>query len=154
VDLDGKVVGINTAIASKSGSSSGVSFSIPANMVKRIATQLIEKGYVSRGYLGVQLASALEPAEALRLGLTRVSGALVEIVHPNTPAAIAGLRAGDVILQIEDIVVRDENHFINTVCALPPGQKVRLTIWRDRKAMAVDVTIGDYTGSKSRTVKP
>lgn len=154
VDLDGKVIGINTAIASKSGSSSGVSFSIPANMVKRIATQLIEKGYVTRGYLGVQLTSAIEPAEALRLGLTRVSGALVEIVHPNTPAAAAGLRAGDVVLQIEDVVVRDENHFINTVCALPPGQKVRLTVWRDRKAMAVDVTIGEYAGSKSRAVKP
>ncbi len=81
VDLDGRVVGINTAIASKSGDNSGVSFSIPANMVKRIATQLIDKGSVTRGYLGVQLASTLEPAEALRLGLTRVSGALVEIVH-------------------------------------------------------------------------
>jgi S1-C subfamily serine protease len=154
VNLDGQVVGINTAIASKSGSSSGVSFSIPANMVKRIAGQLIEKGYVQRGYLGVQLASALEPAEALRLGLSRVSGALVEIVHPSTPAAAAGLRAGDVLLQIEDVVVRDENHFINTVCALPPGQKVRLTVWRDRKSAAVDVVIGEYAKSKSRALKP
>ena len=134
VDLDGKVVGINTAIASKSGSNSGVSFSIPANMVKRIAAQLIEKGAVTRGYLGVQLATALEPAEALRLGLNRVSGALVEIVHPNTPAAAAGLRVGDVILQIEDVAVRDENHLINVVWPLPPGQKVKLTVWRDRKA--------------------
>ena len=154
VDLNGKVVGINTAIASKSGSSSGVSFSIPANMVKRIAAQLIEKGYVQRGYLGVQLASALEPAEALRLGLTRVSGALVEIVHPNTPAAAAGLRPGDVLLNIEDVVVRDENHFINTVCALPPGQKVRLTVWRDRKAAAVEVVIGEYAKAKSRALRP
>ena len=83
VDLDGKVVGINTAIASKSGDNSGVSFSIPANMVKRIATQLIEKGSVTRGYLGVQLASTLDPAEALRLGLSRVNGAYVEIVTPE-----------------------------------------------------------------------
>jgi S1-C subfamily serine protease len=154
VDLDGKVVGINTAIASKSGSSSGVSFSIPANMITRIATQLIEKGVVTRGYLGVQLASALEPAEALRLGLARVSGALVEIVHPNTPASAAGLKVGDVILQIEDVRVRDENHLINTICALPPGQKVRLTLWRDRKAVAADVTVGEYAGGKARAVKP
>ncbi|MBM3978703.1 MAG: PDZ domain-containing protein [Planctomycetes bacterium] len=154
VDLDGKVVGINTAIASKSGSSSGVSFSIPANMVKRIAAQLIEKGSVTRGYLGVQLATALEPSEALRLGLSRVSGALVEIVHPNTPASAAGLRVGDVILQIEDVIVRDENHLINTVCALPPGQKVRLTVWRDKKSQAVDVTIGEYAPRTSRSARP
>ncbi len=154
VDLDGKVVGINTAIASKSGSNSGVSFSIPANQVKRVAAQLIEKGVVTRGYLGVQLATALEPAEALRLGLTRVSGALVEIVHPGTPASAAGLRVGDVILQIEDVAVRDENHLINTVCALPPGQKVRLTVWRDRKAGVLEVTVGTYAGQKSRSNKP
>jgi S1-C subfamily serine protease len=152
VDLDGKVVGINTAIASKSGSNSGVSFSIPSNMIKRIAAQLIEKGVVTRGYLGVQLATALEPAEALRLGLTHVTGALVEIVHPNTPAAVAGLKVGDVILRIEDVTVRDENHLINTVCALPPGQKVRLTVWRERRAQAVDVTVGE-SPAKARVGK-
>lgn len=154
VDLDGRVVGINTAIASKSGSNSGVSFSIPANLVKRIAGQLIEKGSVTRGYLGVQLASALEPAEALRLGLNRVSGALVEIVHANTPAAAAGLRVGDVVLQIEDVALRDENHLINLVSALPPGQKVRLSVWRDRKALTVEVTVGEYGVQKSRSNKP
>jgi S1-C subfamily serine protease len=154
VDLDGRVVGINTAIASKSGSNSGVSFSIPSNQVKRIAAQLIEKGTVTRGYLGVQLASALEPAEALRLGLNRVSGALVEIVHPNTPAAAAGLRVGDVILQMEDVAVRDENHLINVVCALPPGQKVRLTVWRERRSQVVEVTVGEYAGQRVRAAKP
>src|SRR5262249_26793438 len=126
VDLDGRVVGINTAIASKSGDNSGVSFSIPANLVKRVPGQVLEKGAVPPVYLGVQLASALEPAEALRLGLTRVSGALVEIVHPGTPAATAGLKAGDVILNLEDVALRDENHLINLISALPPGQRVKL----------------------------
>jgi serine protease Do len=115
---------------------------------------LIEKGSVTRGYLGVQLATALEPAEALRLGLNRVSGALVEIVHPNTPAAAAGLRVGDVILQIEDVAVRDENHLINMVCALPPGQKVKLTVWRDRKAGIVEVTVGVAASQRTRSNKP
>jgi S1-C subfamily serine protease len=149
-DLDGRVVGINTAIASKSGDNSGVSFSIPANLVKRIAGQLIETGAVTRGYLGVQLAGALEPAEALRLGLNKVTGALVEIVHPGTPAEAAGLKAGDVILQLEDVPLRDENHLINLVTALPPGQKVRLGVWRDRKAQAVEVTVGRFEGGKAR----
>lgn len=150
VDLDGRVVGINTAIASKSGDNSGVSFSIPANLVKRIAGQLIEKGSVTRGYLGVQLASTLEPAEALRLGLTHVSGALVEIVHPGTPAATAGLKPGDVVLRMEDIGLRDENHLINLVSSLPPGQKVKLVIWRDRRTQAVEVVIGEYPAQKPR----
>lgn len=147
VDLHGRVVGINTAIASKSGDNSGVAFSIPANLVKRIAAQLFEKGKVTRGYLGVQLATTLEPAEALRLGLNRVWGALVEIVHPGTPAEAAGLRVGDVLLRLEDIELRDENHLINLVAALPPGQKVRLVIWRDRRSQAVELTIGDYAAS-------
>jgi serine protease Do len=150
VDLDGRVIGINTAIASKSGDNSGVSFSIPANLVKRIAGQLIEKGSVTRGYLGVQLANALEPAEALRLGLSRVSGALVEIVHPNTPASAAGLQAGDVVLKLEDVALRDENHLINLVSALPPGQKVKLTVWRDRKAQTATVTVGEYANQRAR----
>jgi serine protease Do len=151
VDLDGRVVGINTAIASKSGDNSGVSFSIPANMVKRVAGQLIEKGSVSRGYLGVQLATTLEPAEALRLGLSRIRGALVEIVHNATPAQTAGLRVGDVILRLEDIAIRDENHLINLISTLPPGQRVKLVVWRDRRAHDVHVVIGDYPGSKDRS---
>ena len=150
VDLDGKVIGINTAIASKSGDNSGVSFSIPANMVKRIAGQLIEKGFVTRGYLGVQLASTLEPAEALRLGLSRVSGALVELVHAGTPAEAAGLRVGDVILKLEEVTLRDENHLINLISVLPPGQKVKLVVWRERRAQTTNVTVGEYPGQRSR----
>jgi S1-C subfamily serine protease len=150
VDLDGRVVGINTAIASKSGDNSGVSFSIPANMVKRIAGQLVDKGFVSRGYLGVQLASALDPGEALRLGLSRVSGALVEIVHTGTPAESAGLKPGDVILKLEDVALRDENHLINLISALPSGQKVKLVVWRDRRAQTAEVTIGEYPGQRQR----
>jgi len=144
LDLDGKVIGINTAIASKSGDSSGVSFSIPANLVKRIARQLLEQGKVTRGYLGVQLAAAIEPALALRLGLQRVNGAFVEIVHPNTPAAQAGLRPGDVILKLEDVTLRDENHLINLISELPPGQRVRLSYWRERRLFTTEVTIGEY----------
>lgn len=150
VDLDGRVVGINTAIASQSGNNTGVAFSIPANLVKRIATQLFTKGEVTRGYLGVQLAATIEPAEALRLGLTRVCGGLVEIVHPGTPAHAAGLRAGDVVLKLEDVDLRDENHLINLVSALPPKQRVRLTIWRDRRTQVAEVVIGDWSTGRAR----
>jgi S1-C subfamily serine protease len=148
VDLDGKVVGINTAIASQNGNNTGVSFSIPANLVKRVAGQLFEKGAVTRGYLGVQLAATIDPAEALRLGLSKVCGGLVEIVHPNTPASAAGLRAGDVVLRLEDVELRDEHHLINLISALPPGQRVRLAVWRDRRAESVVVAIGEYAAGR------
>ena len=144
VNTEGAVIGINTAIASNNGNSSGVAFSIPINLVKRIARELMEKGSVTRGYLGVQLAPVLDPNEALRLGLDRVRGALVETVHPQSPAANGGLKPGDVILKLESVSLRDENHLINLVSNLPPRQKVRLDVWRGRELQRVEVMIGDW----------
>ncbi len=150
VNLDGEVIGINTAIASHSGSNSGVAFSIPVNLVKRIVKQLVETGGVTRGYLGVHLAQTMEPTRALELGLERVQGALVESIHPDSPASRAGLRADDVILQIDDVVIRNENHLINLVSALPAGQRVRLTVWRDRKSIMVAAAVGDWGKARAR----
>jgi S1-C subfamily serine protease len=96
----------------------------------------------------VQLAPTLEPSEALRLGLARVRGALVDGVHPNSPAATAGLKQGDVILKLETVELRDENHLINLISNLPPNQRVRLGVWRERKLEAVEVTIGDWTAKR------
>jgi len=150
VNLDGEIIGINTAIASHNGNNSGVAFSIPVNLVKRVMRQLLEKGSVSRGYLGLQLAQSFEPADALKLGLDRVRGALVETVYPQTPAAAAGLRADDVILQLDGVLIRNENHLINLVSALPAGQKVRLQVWRERKLAFVDATVGDWSKGQGR----
>src|SRR5947209_19341891 len=136
--MRGEVIGLNTAIASHSGSNSGVAFSIPINLEKRVAAQLLEKGVVSRGYLGLQTASSFEPADALRLGLERLQGAWVEHIYPGTPAAAAGLKPGDVVLQVDNVPIRDENHLINLISGLPPGQRVRLQVWRQRNAIAVE----------------
>src|SRR5205823_15065345 len=81
VNLDGDVVGINTAIASNNGNCSGVAFSIPINLVKRVMGQLLQNGAVARGYLGLKLADSFEAADALKLGLDRVQGAWVEDVY-------------------------------------------------------------------------
>jgi serine protease Do len=150
VNLDGEVVGINTAIASHSGSNSGVAFAIPINMVKRVVRQLVDRGAVSRGYLGVQLAQAIEADDALRLGLDRAQGALVESVYPETPAAAAGLRGNDVILQVDAVVIRNENHLINLIAAMPVGQRVRLQVWRDRRAATVEAVVGDWNKAQAR----
>ena len=144
VDLNGRVVGINTAIASNNGNNSGVSFSIPVNLVKRVAQQLLSTGTVSRGYLGIQLAPTIQPATALKLGLDRVWGALVESVHPGGPAAMAGLKTGDVIVRIDNIEIRDENHLINMISRSPAGQRIRLTIWRNKQWAVADVTVAAW----------
>jgi len=150
VNLDGEIMGINTAIASHSGSNSGVAFSIPINMVKRVVKQLIEKGSVSRGYLGVHLAQTMEPADALKLGLDRVQGALVENIYPESPAALAGLKSNDVVLSVDGIAIRNENHLINLISALPAGQRVRLNVWRERRAVPIDALVGDWAKAQSR----
>lgn len=150
LNLEGEVIGINTAIASHSGSNSGVAFSIPINLVKRILDQLLERGSVSRGYLGLQVAAAFEPADAAALGLNRVQGALVETVYADTPAAAAGLRARDVVLEVDGIPVRNENHFINLISSLPVGRRVGLKIWRQRRSLNVAAVVGDWNTAQAR----
>jgi serine protease Do len=150
INMDGEVIGINTAIASRSGDNSGVAFSIPINLIKRILDPLLDRGSVSRGYLGVQVAQSFEAADAASLGLNRAQGALLENVYPDTPAASAGLRARDVILEVDGVAIRNENHFINYISALPAGRQVRLTLWRDRRTVTLTAVIGDWTAAQTR----
>jgi len=150
LNLEGEVIGINTAIASTSGNNTGVSFSIPINMVKSVAEELLSKGAVARGFLGFQAANSFDPGEALRLGLDRVQGALIESVYPETPAQVAGLQPGDVLLRIDSTVIRNENHCINLIATLKPGQKVRLELWRNRQAFVVEAVVGDWAQAVAR----
>jgi serine protease Do len=150
VNLEGEVIGINTAIASHTGRNSGVAFSIPINLVKRVMQQLLDKGTVTRGYLGLKVAASLEPADATRLGLDRAKGALVEAIYPDTPAAAAGFKVSDVVLEVDGTEIRDENHFINLISGLSAGQRIRLKVWRDQRAISVEAVIGDWAAGLSR----
>ncbi|MSQ93688.1 MAG: PDZ domain-containing protein [Gemmataceae bacterium] len=150
IDLNGEVIGINTAIASHNGSNSGVAFSIPSNLVKRVMNQLLQQGTVQRGYLGMQLVVTFDPNDALKLGMDRVRGAMVEKVYPGTPAADCGLRANDVILQVENISIRNENHLINLISSLNPGQNVRMQVWRDRSTATLEAVVGDWAKAQTR----
>lgn len=150
VNLKGEVIGINTAIASPNGSFSGVSFSMPINQFRRIADQLLDKGTVSRGYLGLQLKPEMEPMDALRLGLDRNLGAIVEDVHSQSPAAQAGVRVGDVILEINNQPIRNETHFINIVSQLPTNKSAMIVLWRDRKRVAMSATVADWNQFSSK----
>jgi serine protease Do len=153
VNLNGEIIGINTAIASQSGSSAGVSFSIPANLVRRVAKQLLTNGVVSHGYLGLQLSPTFEQTDAVALGLPRARGAKIDSVMPESPAYQAGLRANDVVLQIESVPVRNDNHLINLISMMPAGQKVKLQVWRERKEIAIEAVVGDWSMAKSRFIK-
>ncbi len=149
-NLDGEVIGINTAIASQSGGNSGVAFAIPINLVRRVSRQLLERGTVSRGYLGLLLAQSFEPSDALKLGLDRARGARVDVVYPGTPAEQAGLKVNDVVLQVDNVPVRNDNHLINLISMLPAGQRVRLQVWRDRRTQSLDAVVGDWAQGQSR----
>ena len=144
VDMQGDVIGINTAIASHNGNNSGVAFAIPINLVKRIAGQLVTNGVVQRGYLGMVLAQTFDGNDALKLGLDRLRGALVEKVYADSPAAAAGLQVRDVILQVESVAIKNDTHLINLISNLPPGQRVRLQVWRERTVVAMDAIVGDW----------
>ncbi|MCY2988379.1 MAG: trypsin-like peptidase domain-containing protein, partial [Planctomycetota bacterium] len=143
LNLRGEVVGINTAIASSSGGNEGIGFTIPINMVKRIAQQLIERGQVTRGYLGVRLDAQFDASRAAQLGLSRLSGALVTAVTPNSPASRANLQAGDVIVKINETRVEDDTHLINTVSLMPVGDEIQLSVYRGGKPVAIKVKVGD-----------
>ena len=93
-----------------------------------------------------------EGNEALKLGLDRLRGALVEKVYGETPAASAGLQARDVILQIETVPIKSDTHLINLVSNLPPGQRVRLLVWRDRASATLEATVGDWARVQAQAV--
>jgi S1-C subfamily serine protease len=153
LNLDGEVIGINTAIASHSNSNSGVAFSIPINLVRKVARQLLEKGSVTRGYLGLHLSSNFEAAEALKLGLDNANGALVDAVYAETPAAAAGIKVGDVVLQLDNTAIKNENQLINLVSAMPNGQRIRLQIWRNGRVQTLYANVGDWAEAQTR-LKP
>jgi S1-C subfamily serine protease len=149
INMNGEVIGINTAIASHSGSNSGVAFSIPINLVKRVMAQLLEKGNVSRGYLGMELMGSFEAADALKLGLSRTQGAWVEEVFPGSPAATAGLRSNDVVLGVDDSPIRDQNHLINLISTLQAGQKIRMQVYREGKTISLEAVVGDWERNRN-----
>ena len=143
VNLRGEVVGINTAIASASGSNDGVGFSIPINMALHIAKQLIERNRVVRAYLGVHFDDTFNDESAIRLGLPRREGARVRYVTANSPAATSKLQVNDVILEYEGVRIEDDNHLITLVGLTPVGKEVSLLVYRNNETRTIQVKVDD-----------
>jgi len=138
VDLKGEVIGINVAIASPVPGNAGVGFAIPVNVAKTLLPQL-QKGKVTRGYLGVGIQGVTPDMEEV---YGAREGALVVQVEPDTPAAKAGLREGDIIVRVNDRVIHNDGDLVEIISLTPPGTKVTLTVIRDRKEIKIPVTIG------------
>jgi serine protease Do len=141
VNLDGEVVGINTAIISRTGGNMGIGFAIPTNMAKQIIDQLIEKGSVTRAHLGVMIQE-LTGDLAKTFGLDDTHGVLIGDVSDDSAAATAGLKSGDIIVELDGELVQNIGPFRNRIAMLTPGTKVTMKIWRDKAWKNIDVTLG------------
>ena len=139
VNLEGEVIGINTAISSTNGGYQGVGFAIPIDLAKWVGGQLEEHGKVSRAYLGVIIQPVTQPL-AQQFEVKVKSGVLIAEVQPGSPAANAGLKAGDIVLQFADRPVSSPSELQSLVEQSKIGSTDRLTVLRDGKKMMIDVT--------------
>jgi Do/DeqQ family serine protease len=147
LNLDGRVIGVNTMISSTSGSSAGIGFAVPANMTRLVSEMLINDGKVTRGYLGLQGQPALELEEdvAKKLGVNPTAGgALVQSVEPGSPADKAGLKPYDVIVGVGNYTISDFQQLRTRVAFTRPGTKVKITYLRDGKKRDTELTVGTF----------
>ena len=141
VDASGNLIGINTAIFSRTGGSVGIGFAIPVSTAKAVLEQIVEQGGVTRGYIGVQTQGvSSEVAEALKAAKT--SGVLIAGVERDGPAEKAGVKAGDVLLAVNAVPTPDTATMLDAVADLKPGSQASLKLRRDRKELDLQVTVG------------
>ena len=158
VNLRGEVVGINTAIASRSGGNAGVGFAIPSDMARHVMDSIIKEGHVTRGYLGA-LIQDLNEDLAKSFGLEVTHGVLIGDVVKGGPAEKAGLRAGDIVTKLDGEPVTNASEFRNAIAATPPGGSVTLEIYRDGKTQTMKAVVDkldpkNVPGSKGQEESP
>jgi serine protease DegQ len=141
VDAGGNLVGINTAIFSRSGGSMGIGFAIPVSTAKMVLEQIIKTGAVTRGWIGVEVQE-ITPGVAESFKLPGTAGALIAGVLRGGPADKAGVKPGDVLLEVEDKPVADPTAMLNLIAALPPGTSAKMKLKRQGKDFDANVTVG------------
>ena len=153
INLRGEVIGINTAIFSRSGTNIGIGFAIPINLVKELLPQLRGKGKVTRGYLGV-LIQKVTPDIAESLGMEKGYGALVANVSKDGPADKAGVKVGDVIVEFDGREIKDSGELPIVVARTPVDKKVRMKVLRDKKEVTLTVSVGELKEEEVAAVVP
>ena len=141
IDAEGNLIGINSAIYSRNGGSMGIGFAIPASIAKQVMEQIAVNGSVTRGWIGIE-AQDITPELAESFKLNNAQGSLIAGVLRDSPADVAGLKAGDVLLAINDKEVVDSSGMLNIIAALKPDDKAELKIARAAKEMTVRVAVG------------
>lgn len=145
VNIKGQVIGINAAIQSMTGGYQGISFAIPINIVKNIAGQIVSKGRIERGYIGINI-SPLDNTTRKLLGLSDSEGVMVSKVEKDSPAEKAGMKKGDIIIKVNDESVNNPEDLQMTIGSLKPGSDAKMELYRDRKKMAVTVRLNNRPG--------
>ena len=149
VDLRGRLIGLNTAILSRSGGFQGIGFAIPANLARHVMDSLVTTGKVVRGFLGVTIQD-VTPNLAEQFHLKSSKGVIISDVTPDSPAAKAGLKGDDVILDYNGKPMKDSRQLKFAVAATEPGNEVKIRLLRDGKEETVTVKVGDLPGERSR----
>jgi serine protease Do len=152
VDSEGRLIGINTAIVSRTGGNQGIGFAIPTNLARYVMESLVRDGRVTRGYLGVWIQD-LTPALAAKFGLGENAGALVGDLAPKGPAEKAGLQSGDVILEFGSKPVTDSRHLKLQVAQAKPEAEVPVKILREGVRKTFTVTVKELPGSEQLAAK-
>jgi serine protease Do len=146
-NLDGQVIGINTAIYSPNGGSVGIGFAVPSNVARTVVAQLEQQGKVSRGWLGVQIQE-VTPAIAASLGLQGEHGALVAVVTPSSPSAKAGLKQGDVILSFNGSEVGRLHDLPRLVAETAPDSHAKMKVWRNGQVIELEATVSELSNNE------
>ena len=141
IDADGNLVGINSAIYSRNGGSMGIGFAIPVSLARQVMEQIAVSGSVTRGWIGIE-AQDITPELAESFKLAQARGSLIAGVLRNSPAEVAGIRAGDILLAINDKEVSDSSSMLNLIAVLKPNEKAVLKIARAEKELSIKVTVG------------
>jgi serine protease Do len=152
-DVEGDVIGVNTAIVSPSGGSVGIAFAIPADTVKAVVAQLKDKGKVTRGWIGVQIQE-VTPDLAEDLGLKAPRGALVAEPQSGAPAAKAGIESGDVIVSINGKEAHDSREVARTISGLPPGTSATIGVIRKGQEKSFNITLGNLPDQREANANP
>ncbi|HYL88567.1 MAG TPA: DegQ family serine endoprotease [Burkholderiales bacterium] len=151
-NLAGEVVGINSQILSQTGGYQGLSFAIPIDVALNVKDQILARGHVTRGWLGVTIQAVTQPL-AQSFGLEKPAGALVSAVEPGGPAAKAGLNAGDVIVAIDGTSIGDSGELPARIGATKPGTPVRLDVWRNGASHRLSVAVGESKTATAGSTK-